>query len=295
MPKTLAEKRLVHSKTIYSNATTDGTRDLGLFLNSEMGYFTEIGVPYRLNFYITKNSNPNLTKENGLLDLTIPIIPACYDIKSSMSLSEFVSQAKNSEIIANKYDSIDSEIIDKRINSYVNKIIVYIKNEIAIRYAIAKENKDSKTMQLLSNLDIMKGFDLELYSLLLKQPTKIVESRVDVSTQNNKYVLVFEDGTITPITKQQYKSINSYIYNYNRYVKIAEKFYSLSKIMNDYENYDITKELHESTVPTHSVIARGYSTKTNKRVKKPSMLENTKTTSSNKKSKAAKPSQPGDN
>ena len=290
MAKTLAEKRLVYSKKVYSNANIDGTRELELFLNSELGYFSEIGVPYRLNFYITKNSNQNLTKENGLLNLTIPIIPACYDIKSTMSLSEFVSQAKTSEIIANKYADTDSEILDKRINNYVNKIILYIKHEIAMRYAIAKENKDPKTMHLLSSLAIMKDFDLELYSLLIKQPVRIVESKADISTQNNKYMLVFADGSIAPISKKQYRSINSYIYNFNRYVKTTEKFYSLSKVLNDYENYDITKELHEATVPTHSIISKGYSAKTNNRIKKPLLQK--KDHSDNKNSQ--KTTQPGD-
>ncbi len=276
MAKTLATKRPVSSTAIFSNKEYDNTDNFNIFLHSLVSYATFDGLPSRVQFYITKNNNSKLTKENGLLNLNIPIIPACYDINSVRSLSDFVSNAKSPAVIQNNIDQINPDIIQRRIRIYANKMLNYIKNEIAKRYATAKKNNDTATMRQLSKLDVMKDFDLELYSLLLDMPSQIVENKNEISTQKNKYVLVYADGRIVPISKDQYHSINSYAHSYNRYQKDQQKFYSLSKVIEDYENYDITKELHESTVPAHSVIARGTSARTNNRVTKPNGQANQK-------------------
>lgn len=272
MTKNLVEKRPIAYKYLTSNLSNDATPNLIAYFESEIAEGSVNGLPAFINVRFIKNNNMNLTKENGLLNLIIPIVPACYDINSTRSLSDFIANAKSPKVSADKTKyELDNEVFEKRIKSYSNKIMIYIKNELALRYAIAKENNDSKTMNFIRNLDVMKNVDLELYSYLVKQPAKIVESKIDA--KNSDYILEYENGTTKKISKTQYRLVGSYFRFMQDYGRAQKKMFALTKALRDYETYDINHQKHSSTVPEHSIIARGVS-RTNNRVTKPKKITN---------------------
>lgn len=266
MAKTNATKRPITHKILTSNIEYDSTKNLLTYIQSEIADCSVNGLPSIIKIQLIKNTNMNLTKENGLLNLSIPIIPVCYNFDSSRSLSEFISDAKEPHISAEKTKHMDSETFEKRINSYANKVMIYVKNELALRYTIAKNNNDQKTMKQIKGLAVMENIDLDLYALLIKEPVNIVETRVDKN--NSLYILEYTDGSKETITKEQYRLVSSYFRFMNDYNRSQKKIFALSKALHDYENYDITHEKNTSTVPQHSIIARGISSNNN-RVKKP--------------------------
>lgn len=265
MAKTISTKRPIAYKTLTSNLTNDSTNALLSYFETEIAESSVSGLPAIVKFQLIKNTNLNLTKENGLLNLTIPIIPVCYDINSTRSLAEFIADAKEPKFSAQKTQTTESDVFEKRLNSYANKIMIYVKNELALRYALAKNNTDQKTMDLISNLDVMKNIDLELYAHLLAGPTSLIETKT--GDKSNAYILGYEDGSKEFITKEQFRMANSYFRFMNDYNRAQKKMFALTKALSDYENYDITHEKNTSTVPEHSIIARGVS-RTNNRVKK---------------------------
>lgn len=285
-----ANKRYLLKNSIATTKEFDGTTNLSIMIDNALAVATIDGTPTLLHFYITKNKNRQLTKENGLLDLKIPIIPMTYNINSSRSLSDFITKGQTPAKIIEQGKDIPVEVVEKNIASYRNKILNYIKMQIALRYALAKENNDINAMNILFNLSCMQDFDLELTSLLAKNPVQIIENNKPTS-QDNKYILVYEDGSVSPISKNQYRSVSKYMNMFNSFDALQSKMMSLSKVLSDYEMYDITHEKFHSTVPTHSIIVRGVSPKTNTRVSKPKSASN-----SNKKTKSntKKEKQPND-
>ncbi len=261
-------KRNVASINMSVNQTHDDTNDFEQKIKEILDNATLNGSPARLNFQIIKNSNPNLTKENGLLNLTIPIIPAGYSADSSYSLAEFVSLAKNSEEMIKKAKSVKPEELDRRAKRYAQRITSYIKHEIAQRYAVAKDNHDKNAMKLISSIDLMKGFDFDLYALLLKQPVQILETPKDQKKNISAYSCVFSDGSVVPITRAQHRLVPGQAQLYQRYYKAQNKFLELSQTLESYEKFDISKQKQEATTPTHSVVARRYSATSGARFKK---------------------------
>ncbi len=271
----LQKTRRVASNTIFANKEMDLTSHFDLFLQNLILTTSADGLPSRLLFYVTKNRNSNLTNDNKIISLTIPIIPVAYNTKSARSLSNFVTNADSCETIARLHQETNPEIIRKREVAYYNSIMAYLKGHLAFAYMSAEQNHDKNAMNIIKSLKFMQGFDFELASLILHYPSKIVENR-SIDNKNNLYQLVFADGKTVNITKEQYKSINSYARLFISYEKAFNKFSKLSKVLDDYETYDPTKTEQASVVANNSI-------RTNKPVKKVGSQENNK--DSNKKTK----------
>lgn len=220
---TNAQFRTVTETTITSNLRIDETKTFALWLNSEFDHYSD-KFPNILHYRLIKNNNSNLTNANGLLDISIPILPVMYNTNSPSDLHEFIVNGNEKTFKAGKANFTREEY-EKRINKNSVEALNYILFSLAERYHIAEINNDKNTMELISNLSIIKEnlFDLNCYSLI----------------QENKHSYSF---TTDPI----------YALAYSKFEDTKEKYAELIKAVNLYRQYDVRKEL-ESRSTNHSI------------------------------------------
>lgn len=209
MHEKLAQKRYILSTEMTSTKEYDATRFLLGYLKDLVKNSTIEGLPVIFNFKISKTDKMKTYSGNSILDFKIPVIPVSYDASSNKSLIEFIESASSKEAIIEHNKTIDPEKLDKAIDEYAEQMYAYIKVKIAERYAEAKEAGHEKIMSQLSKLDVTKNDNLDFIS-------NIILSSKDKSSEAYKQV-------IEPVTH----------------------FEKLSKIMKNYENFEIFKEKFE--------------------------------------------------
>lgn len=239
-PKVLATERVLRTHEFAVTKKADTTQSMATFLRGVTSYVSEDGLPTIFHFYLTKNSNMGLTDKNGLLDLNIPIIPAAWNTDSAASMEDFKKNATSVAEIKKRVEATGEEKVDERTDRDARRMLNYIKFELGSRYLLAKKYRDQDTMDIISGLDMMKGFDYDLLELVQQNPLAAIEDKsVDAK-----------------LTTEQQKRKYVYVNNFAVYVRTKEKYKRLLSTLEEYKYYDIEKAVQEQNVPHHSLFGR---------------------------------------
>ena len=178
--------RPVASITILANNHEDQTNKLRLAIKGFINYAGQDGIPARLNINFIGNNNKNLTDENKILALTVPIMPPLFSTNPNAASwtknrDTFVRLAKTQESIQNSYNKLDLDARESYVSESSDLIMSYILTEIVVRYAVAKQNNDKRTMDQLQSLKVVadEDFDLDMFNLVLKRTLGQQENKND--------------------------------------------------------------------------------------------------------------------
>lgn len=249
--------RVIRNIDFSNSASMDATSSMDIFLGGLVKYAGEDGIPASLHFYVTKNDNTNLTERNGVLELRIPVIPVAWNINSRESMNSFVRDAKNPESITEAYENMPVDERERRVDQYTSKIYNYIKTELAIRYLVAKNNKDKVIMNQIKNLSVMKesNFDFELFEAITKNPKTLRHKA------GNHYLVFDNNGNedYVQINDNQAKIYSSYRENLDKYISTRKQFIELNNFLEAYRVHDIDEFERKQTIGAHSLnnIIRG--------------------------------------
>lgn len=244
-------KRLVGFTQFNTSVTNDNTSHFRSFIKDSIQQAGERGYPSRIHFYITNNSNLNLTDKNKVLSKTLPIFPPLFNPDpNSPSLSKnndtFVRYATSAASIQKSYHSLDPDARDSYIDESADLIMSYLLTELGTRYSIAKKYGDTKTMKQLKSLAMIKeeNFSFEMFSLVLRHPNGLGQDsgRLFFTTQGEK-------GTIRHYLNDQQAT------NYYKHKQIKNKgedgseyAFNALDVIDRYEEYPIKKHLFDQGV-----------------------------------------------
>ncbi len=263
-------ERVVRNADFPCTASIDQTSHMNIFLGGAVKFAAEDGYPTLLHFFVTKNNNANLTKANGILDLTIPIIPIVWNINSRESLNSFIRDAKVPAINAEAYENMPKDESERRIDQYAEKIYNYIKTELAIRYLVAKNHGDKIVMNQIKNMKIMNdcNFDFDIFEAITKGPKTLRHKG------GNHYLIFDNNGKedYVQISDTQAKIYPSYRENLDKYISTRKQFIELKNAIESYKTYDIDEFEQKHTIDSHSLnnVIRGGKVVSPKKVPKQS-------------------------
>lgn len=209
MSEQLAQKRYILNTEMTSTREYDATPHLLGYLKDLVKNSTIEGIPVIFNFKISKTDKIKTYAGNTLLDLSIPVIPVSYDASSNKSLIEFIEKADSKETMIEHNKTIEPEKLNRAIDDYASQMYDYIKIKIAERYAQAKQYGQEKSMAQLSSLSIMQNYNIDYIS---------------------EIILTNKDNP----TKEYLEAIEP-----------VSHFEKLSKVMKNYEDFEIFKERFE--------------------------------------------------
>ena len=212
--------RPVQKQELNTTKSSDPTSSLDILIAETIDYYSHL-QPAIFHFSISKNDNSKLTPANGIIDLSIPIIPICFNTNSRVEMEEFMKAASTPASLENKLSKIPENEIEDRIEGARSTAMNYILFALGERYNVAKQSNDQKTMDQIANLAVIKEneFDLELCSMVIeKKKTKDQLSRAH------------------------------YAAGYNFYVKTEAEYDRLLNILNRYSYYDIQQEINQENI-----------------------------------------------
>ena len=256
-----ASERPIDTIEFFNTKSSDGTSSMKTYISSIIDYAGQNGFPTKLHFYVTKNDNKKLTDANCIIDLTIPIIPVLWSLKSRESINHFIRTAKNPSEVAKKYQEMDPAVKNQKIEEYTQKIITYITTELALRYVIANTNNDEATKKQISNMQILKEqeFDLKLFEAITYNPKEIKRKK-------DGTFLVFEiDGKFhnVAITQEQAAKYQTYREYLEKFGSIEKQFINLNNELETYKTYDINESKQVQTIGGHSTNPKSYEPENN--------------------------------
>ncbi len=239
-------KRKIETIDMHTTRESDMTAFLPTYLANLVEKVSKNGVPANLHFYVTKNNNINLTPENQVISLNIPIFPISYRLTHEGSVHRFIKDSKEPGKTSARYEQMTDKDIQEGIDTYVNNIMVYITAELAQRHIDAKKNKKESIAQQIENIDMMKDqqFDFKLFSLVASNPKTLVR-------KTEGTFLVFDNNgraLLHKLTPEQEKMYKGYKANFKRYKEISAQFASLQSDLSAYQNYDLMQAIASGEV-----------------------------------------------
>lgn len=217
---TYAQLRTINiAPPLIANAEIDTTNFMRIHLHNDFEFYSNLN-PSIKRFQVIKNNNVELTKNNAILELVIPILPVGYMSETEEDFEKLIVKGESLEDIQAENDKVPQKEQEKRIKEHSDEALNYILFSIAERFYIALKNNDKKTMALLSNLKIVKelNFDFGTFSKL----------------KNNENV----DFHFTMAHKT--------------YLTTQEKYNKILRVINEYSEYDVKQELSEMNT-SHSL------------------------------------------
>ena len=249
-------KRSVDSTMCTITASSDNSSHFRTFLKSSIDNAGENGRPARSLFYITNNNNNLPTDRNVILRLNLPIFPPLFkpDTNSKSwdkNCGTFVRYATSPTAIQKSYHSLDPDARNSYVEDSADLLMSYLLTEIGTRYSVAKKYGDTKTMQQLKALNVVKeeNFNLEMFDVVLKTPNGLIRDsgRVFFTTQTEK-------GTIRNYLNDQQAEC---YYRHQQIKRKSEEGYEYAfdamSTINRYETYDIEKAKFTQTFGGHVV------------------------------------------
>ena len=226
---TWAQLRPVLETTFYTNANFDSTKSFILpFSNDYADYST--GIPRIFHFQVIKNENIKITKANGILDLTIPILPVGWDTNSKQDMDDFVKNAKDPEAIKNQCYGLTDKEYSRRINEGIVEAYNFILFSLAERYAEALKSGDKNTAALIKNMAIMQESGFNFNEFL-----KLMQNKSNYAVSANP-----QFGTA-----------------YVSYLKAKDKYQELLNVLQEYRTYDAKNEIKDqNTAHTKAMFNR---------------------------------------
>ena len=206
----MAEKRKIYESTFALTKNEDSSAGLDMILYDRIEMASQSGTPSIVNFYLTKNSNTTLTKDNCVVGTLLPIIPIAWNIDSSKDMRLFIETATSTEISAKTYAQMPENIKRQRLEDYTSEMQNFVLFEFGVKYAQAKQQGDIDTTLLIKKLHMMKDFDLKTCSDLYAK-------RIEKATPE----------------------IMPFIKNFKQYLKTKDKYYEIDNEL-DLQNLDYT-------------------------------------------------------
>lgn len=249
-PVDILERR-VNQIEFHNTRTSDGTFAMRTYVAGLIDFAGQDGVPTSLHFYVTKNENHKLTDSNCVTELTIPIIPVLWNITSRESINSFIKNARSPEAVAEQYKTMDPAEKERRIEQYTQKVMTYIKTQLALRYLLAKKHGDKIIMSQIANMSIMKdeGFDFDLFEAIANNP-KTLRRKKDGA------YLVFDSASVEDlvlISDEQANKYAEYKDSLDKFGTIEKQFATLNKDLETFRTFDISESKTTSTIGGHSL------------------------------------------
>ena len=250
-------KRPVQTETITINTRRDETNNLRGTIETLIDNAGTMGIPARLSFNIINNTNTNVTDENKILSLKVPIYPPIFSTNPqapswTRNSDIFIRNAKTPQSIQNSNQNLHPEAREGYIQESSELIMSYILSEIGIRYAIAKKGGDERTMDQLQSMKVVfdEDFDLDMFNLALNTPKGL-------STYGERQYFTTKIGEET---KRHYLSAQQ-ASEYARHREIMLKgqdgkasAFALWRDLKSYENYDIEEAEFNQSVGGHVIL-----------------------------------------
>lgn len=250
-------KRPVQTETITINTRRDETNNLRGTIETLIDNAGTMGIPARLSFNIINNTNTNVTDENKILSLKVPIYPPIFSTNPqapswTRNRDIFIRNAKTPQSIQNSNQNLHPEAREGYIQESSELIMSYILSEIGIRYAIAKKGGDERTMDQLQSMKVVfdEDFDLDMFNLALNTPKGL-------STYGERQYFTTKNGEET---KRHYLSAQQ-ASEYARHREIMLKgqdgktsAFALWRDLKSYENYDIEEAEFNQSVGGHVIL-----------------------------------------
>lgn len=156
----------------------DNSKNLEQFLLYKIGEITSEGQPEIIKFKFIKTYNLNETKENLVLEVEVPLIPATYDFKNSDTLRDDFFFKGSPEIAKKRYeDIIKNEIAKKNLDYHIaqnaSTLAAYVCTQLNSKLSELSENPSiaNKTaIKFIESLDCMKEHQKEHGKAYLSSP-----------------------------------------------------------------------------------------------------------------------------
>ncbi len=202
--------------------TSDATTHMETFLRGFTGYASEDGIPTILHVYIANGKKPRSKKDNVIFETNLPDIPVAYDPTSPASIKKFISSADSPEVMKAKVEKLNPKTVDERTDYNARTMLNYLKHELAFRYLFAQKEGDESTMKIISELDVMKGFDYDVLNFV---------RRFNVATLN--------DADIEKLlSAEQNSKKHIYLKNFARYLRTHDKYEKMLGFIEEYQKQD---------------------------------------------------------
>lgn len=154
----------------------DNSANLQQFIQSELSYVTESGIPKIIKIQFIKNNNTTVTKDNSVINIEIPLIPSTYDFSSVDNLRQDFFFKGMPEIAVERYEKImenqeAKENLNRYMRSHAETIASYVCTELDRKLKSLVQSsdlKDKNTLNFINNLSCMKEHHQEHGNSFLK-------------------------------------------------------------------------------------------------------------------------------
>lgn len=169
-------------------------------------------APSLLHLQIIKNKNLEVTKNNALLDLVVPVLPVGYMTNNENDYEKLILSG-TPENIKQENEALSPEEHKKRIKEHSDEALNYFLFSVAERYYVAMQNNDKKTMNMLAGLKVFDEINFDLDSF--------------VKLKNGESVDL------------------GFTMAYKSYLNTQEKYNKLKRVLKSYREYEVRQELEE--------------------------------------------------